>query len=215
MKCRTTRNAHRRTGGNQPVDSFFLLFVTGIHANDISLCWRHRIFRRRPLFFILLSFLLFKCVFFSSSLSNVCRNDDRVGRMVAVHTPDGFLWYCGRNEKLPRRIPPLYLQRLGPTKKDACLSTPFFVSFFLFRLWQMLARYTRHLPFAPLLRNRVSCARRYLATLERFSTDSSLPFPLVDVSRWKRGGRFVSRNPSRLRTPDGSFQKRLRTFTVR
>ena len=77
-------------------------------------------------FFILLSFLLFKCVFFFFfSLSNVCRNDDRVGRMVAVHPPYGFLWYCGRNEKLPRRIPPLYLQRLGPTKKDACLSTPF------------------------------------------------------------------------------------------
>ena len=81
---------------------------------------------------VVLSFFLFffpfscsNVFFFFFSLSNVCRNDDRVGRMVAVHPPDGFLWYCGRNEKLPRRIPPLYLQRLGPTKKDACLSTPF------------------------------------------------------------------------------------------
>ena len=31
------------------------------------------------------------CFFFFFSLSNVCRNDDRVGRMVAVHPPDGFL----------------------------------------------------------------------------------------------------------------------------
>ena len=79
----------------------------------------------RPLFFIF---------FFPFSCSNVCFFPSSLFQMFVgmtigwdgwFHPPDGFLWYCGRNEKLPRRIPSLYLQRLGPTKKDACLSTPF------------------------------------------------------------------------------------------